>query len=344
MKRVMLINVLMPEESRVAVLENEVLEELYIERSDTESCVGNIYKGRVINVEPSLQAAFLDIGQPRNGFLHVSDVMLSLFRSDPDEQRQRRHSRPPIQHILKRGQEAVVQVTKHSLGKKGAALTTYISLAGKYLVLMPGLKRVGVSRKITDESDRAKLKELVENLDIPPELGVIARTAACGRNKRELSRDLSFLRRLWDTIKKRAKQVSAPALIYQESDFIIRTMRDIFSTEIDEVLIDSEPVYKKAVDFLKISMPRSLQRVKLYSDTVPLFHRHGVEQQVENIYRSRVELPGGGYVVIEQTEALVAIDVNSGAYHGSADPEKAALEVNLEAAREIARQVRLRDL
>jgi len=342
-KRIMLINVLMPEESRVAVLENNILEELYIERSDSDSCVGNIYKARVSNVEPSLQAAFVDIGQARNGFLHVSDVMPSLAVPSGREGR-RGHARPPIQHIVKRGQEVVVQVTKHSLGKKGAAVTTFLSVAGKYLVLMPGLKRVGVSRKITDDADRTKLKALVESLNPPKELGVIARTAACGRNKRELNRDFNSLKRLWSTIQKRIKRASPPALIYQESDFVIRTMRDIFSTEIDEVYVDSEAVWKKAKEFLLISMPRSVSKLKLYEESTPLFHRHEVEEQVENIYRRRVQLPGGGYLVIEQTEALVAIDVNSGTYHGSRDSEKAALEVNLEAAAEIGRQIRLRDL
>jgi len=342
----MLVNAVIPEESRVAVLENDMLEELYLERTETESCVGNIYKAKVVNIEQSLQAAFVDIGQPRNGFLHVSDVMPSVGYSSAkdDGDRRKRRERPSIRRLLKKGQEVLVQVTKHSLGKKGAALTTYLSLPGKYLVLMPGLHKQGVSRKIGDAEERVKLKALLDTLEVPKDVGVIARTAACGRTKRDINRDLGFLNRLWATIQKRAKKVSAPALVYQESDFIIRAMRDIFSSEIDEVIIDSEAVYKKAMDFVKIYMPRSRSKLKLYEGTEPLFHRFKVEQQVETVYNKRVDLPCGAYIIIEQTEALVAIDVNSGSYHGKADPEHAALEINLAAAREIARQIRLRDL
>jgi len=344
LKRVMLINVFIPEESRVAVVENGVLEELYLERSDTESYVGNIYKGKVNNVEPSLQAAFVDVGLPRNGFLHVSDVASSLYPAKSSKTPRRRGSRPPIQHILKRGQEVVVQVTKHGLGNKGAALTTYLSIPGKYLVIMPDIKKVGVSRKIVDGEDREQLKKAVESLTVPKDVGIIARTAASGRTKRELSRDMSFLKRLWTTIQKRAKKVSAPALVYQESDFIIRTMRDIFSSEIDEVHIDSEPVLRKAREFVKICMPRSVSRLKFHKAAEPLFHHYKVEEQVEDVYNRRVDLPCGAYLVIEQTEAMVSIDVNSGSYHGKADSEQAVLDINLEAAREIARQIRLRDL
>jgi len=347
-KRIMLVNVMIPEESRIAVLEDDVLEELYLERTESESCVGNIYKGKIINIEPSLQAAFVDIGLPRNGFLHVSDVMPSLARNDaPKEKeggRRRRSSRPLIQHMLKKGQEVIVQVTKHSLGQKGAALTTYLSLPGRYLVFMPGLHKQGVSKKIDNEEQRTKLKAILEAMKIPKEIGIIARTAASGQTKRNMNRDLGFLQRLWASIQKRAKKIQAPAIAYQESDFIIRAMRDIFSAEIDEVMIDSEAIFKKAMEFVKIYMPRSKSKLKLYEGSDPLFHQYNVEDQVETVYNKRVDLKCGGYIVIEQTEALVAIDVNSGSYHGKSDPERAALEINLDAAREIARQIRLRDL
>ena len=518
MKKEMLINVRQEEECRIAIMEDGVLEELYVERTGHESYVGNIYKGRIVNIEPSIQAAFVDFGVGRNGFLHVSDVEPQYYRhkiendrqgsqrgkssakhsdrlgdildlpdvnddnsrpegsnrgrsrsggataaaqgrqeaasqapserrgrsggasagksasKDSDEPppvmpsaerrteecdedglpnggaetaartddsaaagsdvppsnlteeytesssvtaemdlaeareeamheaerprrgkgrgRNRRGNRtgtrprpkPPIQEIFRRGQEVLVQVIKEGIGTKGPTLSTYISIPGRYLVLMPGLNRIGVSRKIVDEEQRRRLRNILSELQPPKGLGFIIRTAGVDRNKRELQRDLAYLTRLWKVVVRRIKRLKAPASIYQESDMITRTIRDIFTSEIDTIWVDEPKAFERAQEFLQIVMPRYAQRIKLYEDSEPLFYHYAIEEEIARIQQRRLPLPNGGSLVIDQTEALVAIDVNSGSFRVDNNAEETAFRVNLAAAKEIARQLRLRDL
>jgi ribonuclease E len=373
MKKEMLVNALQPEESRIAIVENGVLEELYIERNSLENFTGNIYKGRIVNIEPSIQAAFVDFGVGRNGFLHVSDVEYQYYKhlqspgdrggpsSDDDDDEdddprpaprggQKRfnersvRNKPPIQEIFKRGSEVLVQVIKEGIGTKGPTLSTYISIPGRYLVLMPGLQRVGVSRKIVDEQTRRQLRTALEALKPPPGLGFIIRTAGIERSQQDLQRDLHYLLRLWNVIVRRIKKTRAPVDIYQESDMVIRTIRDIYNAEIDTIWIDEQQAYERASEFLKVVLPRHANRVKLYDGKEPLFHKYNIEQEITRIQQRHVPLPGGGSLVIDQTEALVAIDVNSGNFRADNDAEETAYQVNLKAAAEICRQIRLRDL
>ncbi|NOX56615.1 MAG: Rne/Rng family ribonuclease [Planctomycetes bacterium] len=357
MKKEMLVNVLQPEESRIAIIENGVLEELYVERNSLESYVGNIYKGRVVNIEPSIQAAFVDFGVGRNGFLHVSDVDLQYYKHllpQKELQNQRRAQRvlnernirnkPPIQDIFRRGSEVLVQVIKDGIGTKGPTLSTYISIPGRYLVLMPGLQRVGVSRKIADEEVRRKLRSTLRELNPPPGLGFIIRTAGVDRTKKDLQRDLNYLLRLWRVIVRRLKKYPTPVDIYEESDMIIRTIRDIYTSEIDAVWIDEPEAYQRAREFMKIVLPRHVNRIKLYEGKEPIFHKYGIEEEIARIHSRHVPLKGGGSIVIDQTEALVAIDVNSGTFRADDDAEETAFQVNMRAAEEICRQIRLRDL
>ncbi len=252
--------------------------------------------------------------------------------------------KPPLQEIFRRGDEVLVQVIKESIGTKGPTLSTYISIPGRYLVLMPGLNRVGVSRKIADEGQRRKLREIMNELNPPKGLGFIVRTAGLDRSKRDLARDLAYLLRLWKVILRRIKKAKTPAPIYQESDMITRTIRDIFNAEIDTIWIDEPAAFERAQEFLRVVMPRFVNRLKLYDEKVPLFHKYGIEDEIAKIQRRRVDLPEGGSIVIDQTEALVAIDVNSGNFRVENDAERTAYEMNLRAAKEIARQLRLRDL
>ncbi len=252
--------------------------------------------------------------------------------------------KPPIQEIFRRGDEVLVQVIKESIGTKGPTLSTYISIPGRYLVLMPGLNRVGVSRKIVDEGQRRKLREIMHELNPPKGLGFIVRTAGLERTKRELARDLAYLLRLWKVILRRIKRTRTPGPIYQESDMITRTIRDIFTSEIDTIWIDEPSAFERAQEFLRVVMPRFVNRIKLYDEKVPLFHKYGIEDEIAKIQRRHVPLPEGGSIVIDQTEALVAIDVNSGNFRVEDDAEKTAYEMNLRAAKEIARQLRLRNL
>jgi len=366
MKQEMLINVAQPEECRIAIVEDGVLEELYVERTAQDNYVGNIYKGVVINLEPSIQAAFVDFGVGRNGFLHVSDVEPQYFRQggyDPAQgaegngnggsngQRDRRRRtavrprvKPPIQDMLRRGDEVLVQVTKEGIGTKGPTLSTYISIPGRYLVLMPALGRVGVSRKIEDEELRTKLRDVMLELNPPKGLGFIVRTAGIDRTKKELSRDLAYLLRLWKVIVRRIKKSEAPTDIYEESDMIIRTIRDIFSNDVDTISIDEKLAYERAREFLQLVMPRSVHRLQLYEGREPLFHRYRLDEEIAKIQRRTVPLRQGGSIVIDQTEAMVAIDVNSGSFRAEDSAEETAYQINLSAAKEIARQIRLRDL
>ena len=278
--------------------------------------------------------------RPRRGDVHEAEA----GRPEGRFTRGRGMAKPPIQEIFRRGDEVLVQVIKESIGTKGPTLSTYISIPGRYLVLMPGLNRVGVSRKIADESQRRKLREIMNELNPPKGLGFIVRTAGLERSKRELARDLAYLLRLWKVILRRIKKARTPAPIYQESDMITRTIRDIFTSEIDTIWIDEPSAFERAQEFLRVVMPRFVDRLKLYDEKAPLFHKYGIEDEIAKIQRRRVDLPEGGSIVIDQTEALVAIDVNSGNFRVENDAERTAYEMNLRAAKEIARQLRLRDL
>lgn len=348
MSREMLINVSEGEECRVAVVEDGSLEELYTERPSLISYVGNIYKGKIVNIEPGIQAAFVDFGAEKNGFLHISDLHPRYFKKKNSEENIGRRigltQRPPIQKSLTKGQNIVVQVTKEGINTKGPTLTTYISLPGKYLVLMPWMTNIGVSQKIEDEDERKKLKESIEGISLPKNCGLIIRTAAQLANKRELHNDIAYLKRLWNVISKRIDSGKIPAEIYQESDLAIRTVRDIFDSSISKILCDSEPVTKKIKDFLSIVQPRLKRRAVYYEGKSPLFNKYRIEKEIEKIQGKRVELKSGGSLVIEQTEALVAIDVNSGRYRKQTNAEQTAFKINQEAAREIVRQLKLRDL
>ncbi len=348
MSREMLINVSEGEECRVAVVENGSLEELYIERSSLATHVGNIYKARVVNIEPGIQAAFIDFGAEKNGFLHISDLHPRYFGQKESVEnigrRQALAHRPPIQKCLKKGQEVIVQVTKEGINTKGPTLSTYISLPGKYLVLMPWMSRVGVSQKIEDEEERKKLREIVEGISPPKNAGLIIRTAAQGASKRELHIDIAYLKRLWSVINNRVESDKTPSEIYQESDLAIRTVRDIFDTSISTIFCDNEQVTKMIRDFLSIVQPRLKGRVVYYDGKSPLFHKNNIEKEIERIQSKRVELKSGGSLIIEPTEAMVTIDVNSGRYRKQTNAEQTALKINSEAAKEIVRQLKLRDL
>ncbi len=345
----MLINVAQEEECRIAVVENGQLEELYIERINDGSHVGNIYKGRVVNVEPSIQACFIDFGIGKNGFLHISDLQSSYFQEKTVEKervgkKRPRRDRPPIQECLKRGQELIVQVIKEGIGTKGPTLTTYLSIPGRFLVLMPGMNRLGISRKIEDDEARNKLRDMLKQLEMPKDMGFIARTAGIDRNKRELQRDLNYLMRLWSNINAKIKSTPAPTSLYQESDLITRTLRDVYNSNITRVSCDSEATVKKVRDFLRVAMPRTRCNVQLYTEARPLFSKFGIEEEIERIQARYVALKNGGSLVIDSTEALVAIDVNSGKYRAHEDAESTAFKINQAAVPEIARQLRLRDL
>lgn len=343
MKKKMLINVADEEESRVAIVEDGVLEEFTIETSSKEQIKGNIYNGVVVKVEPSLQAAFVEYGGRRHGFLPMGEIQPRWYTTEfRSEDRERR---PRIQDVIKRNQKVLVQVVKEELGTKGASLSTYVSLPGRYLVLMPGSDTAGgISRKIEDEEERKKLKEIIAQLEPPPDIGIIVRTAGLNRNKAELQRDMAYLQRLWASIEDKSRESPAPSLIYQEHDLVIRSIRDYFTPDIQEVLIDHREVYLRARDFFQAVMPRYQGRVQLYRDKKPLFARYQLEEQLEAIYTEKVQLKSGGSIVIDPTEALVSIDVNSGRATKEKGIEETAFKTNMEAAQEIARQLRLRDL
>jgi len=346
----MLINVAESEECRVAVVENGSLEELYVERASLSSHVGNIYKGKIVNIESGIQAAFVDFGIARNGFLHVSDLHHRHFPADKAKRTEnvgRRKSlkyRPPIQECLRKGDEIVVQVTKERIKTKGPTLSTYLALPGKYLVMLPWMRKHGVSHKIEDEDERKRLRQILEESKPPKGQGFIVRTAGQGCSKRDVQNDLRYLGRLWTAIRKRIESEKAPGELYQESSLVIRALRDVFSSKISGIICDSESVVRKIRDFLFIATPRLKSRVTYYDGKVPLFHKYQIEDEITKIQSRTVELKGGGSIVIEQTEALVSIDVNSGRYRKGQSAEQTAYRINMAAAVEIARQLRLRDL
>jgi ribonuclease E len=341
MKRI-LINATHEEELRVAMIDGQRLFDLDIAVPSREQKKGNIYKGKITRVEPSLEAVFVDYGSERQGFRPLIDISKSYFkrRKDDDET----NGRINVQDVLSVGQELVVQVEKEERGNKGAALTTMISLAGRYLVLMPNSPRAGgISRRIEGD-ERAELQEALRTLEVPEGMGMIVRTAGVGKQAEELQWDLEYLVQLWTAIDKATAERSAPFLVYQESNIIIRALRDYLRKDIGEILVDSPEVYQTGYDFMRMVMPHELSKFKLYQDKVPLFTRYQIESQIETAFRHEVRLPSGGALVIDPTEALISIDVNSARANKGGDIEETAFNTNLEAAEEIARQLRLRDL
>ncbi|MBE0489068.1 MAG: ribonuclease E, partial [Halomonas sp.] len=337
MKR-MLINATQPEELRVALVDGQRLYDLDIESGAREQKKANIYRGKITRIEPSLEAAFVDFGADRHGFLPLKEISREYFVKEPAS------GRPSIKEVLREGQEVIVQVDKEERGNKGAALTTFISLAGRFLVLMPNNPKAGgISRRIEGE-ERSQLKESMGQLTVPDRMGLIVRTAGIGRSPEELQWDLDYLIQVWESITEEAGKRSAPFLIYRESNVIIRAMRDYLRQDIGEVLIDSEAVHQEALAFIRQVMPSYQSKIKLYVDEVPLFSRFQIESQIETAYEREVKLPSGGSIVIDHTEALVSIDINSARATRGSDIEETALQTNLEAADEIARQLRLRDI
>ncbi len=337
MKR-MLFNATQAEELRVAIVDGQKLIDLDIESAAKEQRKSNIYKAVITRIEPSLEAAFVDYGAERHGFLPFKEVSRAYFREGVEP------NRATIKEALKEGQDLIVQVDKDERGNKGAALTTFISLAGRYLVLMPNNPRGGgVSRRIEGE-DRNELREAMDQLDVPQGMSLIARTAGIGRSAEELQWDLNYLMQLWRAIEGAAGGQKGPFLIYQEGSLVIRAIRDYFQPDIGEILIDTDDIYEQAQQFMSHVMPGNVARVKRYSDDVPLFSRFQIEHQIETAFGRQVTLPSGGAIVVDHTEALVSVNVNSGRATRGADIEETALRTNLEAADEIARQLRLRDL
>src|ERR1039458_4124228 len=336
MKR-MLFNATQPEELRVAIVDGQKLIDLDIETAGKEQRKSNIYKAVITRLEPSLEACFVEYGGNRHGFLPFKEVAPQFYQPGSG-------SRPSIKEALREGKELLVQVEKDERGNKGAALTTFISLAGRYIVLVPNNPSGGgVSRRIEGE-ERNELREVLAHVDVPQGMSIIARTAGIGRNEEELQWDLDYLKQLWDAIEGAAKSEKAPSLIYLESSLVVRAIRDYFNPEISEILIDTEEVYQQALAFMSTVMPGNVNRIKRYVDDVPLFSRFQIEHQIESAHAREVRLPSGGVIVIDHTEALTAIDINSARATKGSDIEASAFNTNLEAAEEIARQLRLRDL
>ncbi|MDL1958711.1 MAG: Rne/Rng family ribonuclease [Deltaproteobacteria bacterium] len=330
------INMEAPEECRIGLLESGRLEAFDIETFSHTQTRGNLYKGRIVKIEPSLHAAFVDIGLPRNAYLPLTDIHPEYYGYAEDKKR--------IHEFLKKNQDILVQIVKEETHIKGSAVTTYISIPARYLVLMPGTAQVGVSRKIEDEEERQRLKQILKACKLPEGVGLIARTVAEGVPKAGIQKDLRYLARLWSNLRKKAQSVQAPALIYKDRDLVKRFLRDYLTSDVGEILVDRQEVYDNIKAFLRIIAPRQVATVHFYQGDVPIFSHFDLETQIDQVYQPMVSLPSGGHIVIEPTEALVSIDVNSGKNVREKNIEETALKTNLEAADEIARQLRLRDL
>jgi ribonuclease G len=356
MKREILING-NPRETRVAIIEDDQLVELMVDRPDARRMVGDIYVGKVEAVLPGIQAAFVDIGTEKSAFLHASDLVYPEDEpEEPEEEgdedeaaaenggRRGRTKGPPIQDVIKKGQEIVVQVSKEPISTKGPRVTAQVSLAGRFLVYMPFASRVGVSRKIGDRAERQRLREMVQKV-LPDESGgVIVRTVGEDATQVTFERELTTLINQWKRIKKKTHFVRPPALLHRETSLARGLMRDLFSEKVESVTVDSKQIHNEITEYLKGIAPELLDRIKLYDEPVPLFDKAEIETEIRDLFKRRCDLPSGGYLIIEPTEALVSVDVNSGRYTGKKDPEKTILRTNLEAAREVARQIRLRDI
>ena len=352
MKREILVNA-SPRETRVAILEDDLLVELLVDRPDARRMVGDVYLGKVEAVLPGIQAAFVNIGTEKAAFLHASDIVVPDAEPDDDDEddddapggsRRERRELPPIQDVLKRGQELVVQVSKEPISTKGPRVTAQVSLAGRFLVYMPFASRVGVSRKIGERSERQRLRAMLTELLPPDAGGVIVRTVSEDATREVFERELNSLINAWKRIKRKNQFLRAPALIHRETNVTRGLVRDVFSSKVDALTVDSRQVYNEIAEYLGGIAPELVERVKLYEGTTPLFDTFEIETEIRDLFKRRCDLPSGGYLIIEQTEALVSVDVNSGRYTGKKDPEKTIFRTNSEAARELARQLRLRDI
>jgi ribonuclease G len=343
-----------PQESRIAIIEDGLLAEFLIERKEEMGIAGNIYKGKVSRVLPGMQAAFVDIGMEKAAFLHASDFSsvpedVQLITSPGEDveveavPKRVPHHRLPLEKQLSRDEAILVQVAKDPLGTKGARVTSHISLPGRYMVFMPGTKHIGISRRIESDEERTRLKEIAESV-LTKHGGFILRTASEGRSKREIQRDLRFLTILWRRLQKKAEKAAAPSLIHQDLDLIARTIRDFFTADTEQVVIDSAKDHRRIMDFVRQFMPRLKPKIVLYSGAEPLFDRHGIEEKIAKVLDRRVWLRSGGYIIIERTEALTAIDVNTGRFVGKRNQEETIVRTNLEAAQEVVRQLRLRNV
>lgn len=345
-------------EIRVAIIEDDQLVELLVDRPEARRMVGDIYLGRVEAVQPGIQAAFVDIGTEKSAFLHASDLVVADEEEDGEDEegdddadesedsprRSRRAKAPPIQDVLKKGDTLIVQVSKEPISTKGPRVTAQVSLAGRFLVYMPHASRVGVSRKIGDRTERARLREQVEGILPPKSGGVIVRTVGEDATPEAFERELNTLIATWKRAKKKTTFVRAPSQLHRETSLTRGIIRDIFSTKVESIQVDSKQVFNEIVEYLKGIAPELIERVQLYEGNVPLFDKAEIETEIRDLFKRRCELPSGGYLIIEPTEALVSIDVNSGRFTGKKDPEKTILKTNVEAAREVARQIRLRDM
>ena len=354
MARQILINAA-PWETRVAVLDGTTLVELEIERRTERGIAGNIYKGKVVRVLPGMQAAFVEIGLEKAAFLHVSDLATPdalppvleqegpVEAVDGDDEARPARDLPPIEERLTRGQELMVQVSKEPMGTKGARVTAHVSLPGRHLVYMPGTRHIGISRRIEDPAERDRLRELVD-AERPEDGGFIVRTACEGATKREIHDDIRFLTKLWDRIQKTADGASAPALIHSDLDLVLRTVRDQFTSEVDRFSIDTPEDHARVVEFVRALMPRLASRVHLYQGITPIFDQHGIETKIARALDRRVWLKSGGYLIFETTESLTTVDVNTGRYVGKKDQEETVFKTNLEAAKQVVQQLRLRNI
>ena len=356
MKREILINA-GARETRAAILEDDLLVEMLVDRPDARRMVGDIYLGKVEAVLPGIQAAFVDIGTEKSAFLHASDLVDPDNEADEDDDDEEegatekpsrdgrdRGKGPPIQDVLKRGQEILVQISKEPISTKGPRVTAQISMAGRFLVFMPFASRVGVSRKIGERAERHRLRDLVQSVLPADSGGVIVRTVGEEVTKETFERELTTLINNWKRIKKKKNFTRAPSLLHRETSLTRGIIRDLFSTKIDGLTVDSKQVYNEIIEYLKGIAPELMDRVKLHDDKVPLFDKAGIEPEIRDLFKRRCDLPSGGYLIIEPTEALTSVDINSGRYTGKKDPEKTILRTNVEAAKEVARQLRLRDI
>ncbi|PYM71499.1 MAG: Rne/Rng family ribonuclease [Candidatus Rokuibacteriota bacterium] len=338
-------------ETRIAILEDDELAELLVERADQRRHVGDIYKGRVNAVLPGMQAAFVDLGLPKTGFLHASDLAESLsdlediseLEENGDRSRRRRAAAPKIEEHLKKGQEILVQITKESIGTKGPRVTQQVSLPGRFCVLMPGVEHVGVSRRIEERAERQRIKAIIGDLK-PKGVGLIARTAGEGKGDPDFAADVKHLNKLWQRIDRKASAVRAPALVHRELEMTAGLIRDLFTDDVDEVLIDDKDSFAEIQAYLKAVSPELRDRVKLFKDREPIFDAFAIEPQIEKTFERKVWLKKGGYICIDHAEALVAIDVNTGRFTGKKNQEETIFRTNMEAAREVPRQLRLRDI
>ncbi|MFH1791531.1 MAG: Rne/Rng family ribonuclease [Candidatus Omnitrophota bacterium] len=339
-------------EDRVAVLENGKLEEFYVERSDSETLFGNVYKGVVESVIPGIGAAFVNIGTGKNGFLYVDDIHQTPmtpddrddFVMDNDKPRGKGKRYSEITNLVKQQQELLVQVTKEPMGTKGPRITTHLSIPGRFLVLTPFDGGIGISKRISEIAERNRIRDIVREFHLPDGIGLIVRTAAKGMSDNDLRREIRYLTRLWSRISHSGRRVKAPVVLYEEYGLIMRIIRDEFTEAVDEVVVDSKGAYKNIVRFLNIFLPSLKKKLKFHNERVPIFEKYGIEKEIEKIFHKKIHLKSGGSIVIEQTEGMVAIDVNTEKFIGRRDAEDTVFRTNMEAAREIARQIRLRDI